>query len=59
MLTYRMDTWAPIQQRLVEAGYNNIPNGRFVDSCYRNGHTFLIIEFDTESDELIFLLQWA
>lgn len=59
MLTYRTDVWTPIQQRLVEAGYSNIPNGQFVDSYYRNGYTFFIIEFDSESDEIIFLLQWA
>jgi len=54
----RMIDWVPIQQRLIEAGYSNVPCGKFKDSFRENGFLHYIIEFDTPEDEVWFRLKW-
>lgn len=57
-MIFRIDEWVPIQQRLVEAGYSNLPRGKFKDSFRENGFLHYIIEFDTPEDEIMFILKW-
>jgi hypothetical protein len=59
MLHYSIKDWAPIQQRLINAGYNNVPNGRIADSFKSGDGLHFIIEFDSEEDQLMFQLKWA
>lgn len=57
-MIFRVDEWTPIQQRLVEAGYNHIPNGTMKDSFLKNKFLHFIIEFNTPEDEIMFILKW-
>ena len=58
MLKIRMIEWAVIQDKLMKAGYNDVPHGRFVDS-YRDGdYLYFMIEFNSEKEELWFRLKW-
>jgi hypothetical protein len=57
-MIFRIDEWAPIQQRMIEAGLNDVPNGRMSDSFRRNGFLYFIIEFNTLQDEVLFGLKW-
>lgn len=58
MLKIRMIEWAVIQDRLIRAGYNDVPNGRFVDSYRVNDYLYFVIEFNSEQEELWFRLKW-
>lgn len=58
MLDIRMIEWAVIQDRLMKAGLNDVPNGRFKDSYRKNEYLYFLIEFDSEQDELWFRLKW-
>lgn len=54
----RIDDWAPIQQRMIEAGLNDVPNGRLADSFTKNKFLYFIVEFNTPQDEMWFKLKW-
>jgi len=54
----RMIDWAVIQNRMVNAGLDNVPNGRFVDSVRKGDFLYFIIEFNTPADEMWFKLKW-
>ena len=60
MLKYQEDEWAKIVQRMVTAELIGIPNGRFVDSVL-DGNKCLsyLIEFNTPTDEMMFVLRWT
>jgi len=58
MLHYSINDWVPIQQRLVEAGYHDVPNGKLVDSYRVNEMLYLMVEFESDGDELWFKLRW-
>jgi hypothetical protein len=53
-----MIDWAVIQNRMVNAGLDNVPNGRFVDSVRKGDFLYFIIEFNTPADEMWFKLKW-
>ena len=60
MLTYSRTRWIEIQQKIVDAGLNEVPYGklsvtRTVD-CTRE---FFDLNFETEEDETMFLLRWT
>lgn len=60
MTTYTATDWMPIQQRMMEAGLNDVPNGKMVDSFLdANGKMVFMVEFDTAQDELFFKLKWG
>lgn len=60
MTTYKATDWMPIQQRMMEAGLNDVPNGKMVDSFLdANGKMVFMVEFDTAQDELFFKLKWG
>jgi hypothetical protein len=59
MLTYRMIDWVNIQQRMIEGGLSDIPNGHFHDSYRKDDYLYFMVEFDTPEDELMFLMRWA
>lgn len=54
----RMIDWAVIQNRMINAGLDNVPNGRFVDSVRKGDYLYFIIEFNTPADEMWFKLKW-
>lgn len=58
MLHIRMIEWAVIQHKLEEAGYTNVPNGRFIDSYRKGDYLYFMIEFNSEKEELWFRLKW-
>jgi len=58
MLDIRMIDWIPIQERMIEAGLDNVPNGKFQDSYRRGDYLYYVIEFNTPEDEMWFRLKW-
>lgn len=54
----RMIEWMVIQNRMTDAGLNDVPNGRFVDSFRKGDYLYFIIEFNTPADEMWFKLKW-
>ena len=54
----KMIEWMAIQDKMMAAGLNDVPNGRFVDSVRKGDYLYFIIEFNTPADETWFKLKW-
>jgi hypothetical protein len=54
----KVSDWAWIQRRLINAGLDRVPNGKIADSVLKSDGLYFIIDFDTEQDEIWFMLRW-
>lgn len=54
----RMIDWMIVQKKLRGAGFDDVPNGRFVDSVRKGDYLYFIIEFNSPQDEMWFKLRW-